>query len=228
MSQVPTTSPPPPRRVVRVYSRLEIRGIERQLLKVLPRLESRGRYRTTLLLTRRGGELLPSFREAGLSVELVPLRGRLSPGTLLTLARRFRALRADIVQLLADMKPGFIRFPGGCIVEGKDLDNAYRWKHTVGDVAERRQNWNRWQDAVGTKAPHYYQTYGLGFFEYFQLCEDIGAEAIPILNCGMSCQYQDGELVPLAELDPWVQDAIDLVEFANGPADSGDSLTAPQ
>ncbi len=137
-----------------------------------------------------------------------------------TYKNRRNGLRADLVQMLADMEPGFLRFPGGCVVEGKDLANAYRWKDTVGDIAERRQNWNRWQDAVATMAPHYYQTYGLGFFEYFQLCEDIGAEPVPILNCGMSCQYQDGQTVPLGELDPWVQDALDLVDFANGPADS--------
>jgi len=137
-----------------------------------------------------------------------------------TWKQRRNGLRADLVQILADMKPAFVRFPGGCIVEGKDLANAYRWKDTVGDVALRPQNWNRWQDAVSIRASHYYQTYGLGFFEYFQLCEDISAEAVPILNCGMSCQYQDKEFVPLAELDPWVQDALDLVEFANGPADS--------
>jgi alpha-L-arabinofuranosidase len=137
-----------------------------------------------------------------------------------TWRQRRNGLRADLVQMLADMKPGFMRFPGGCIVEGKDLANAYRWKETIGDVSERKQNWNRWQDAVATKAPQYYQTYGLGFFEYFQLCEDIGTEPVPILNCGMSCQYQDKQLIPLAELDPWVQDALDLIEFANGPVTS--------
>ena len=126
-------------------------------------------------------------------------------------------MRADLVQWIADMKPGFFRFPGGCIVEGKDLANAYRWKDTIGPPWERKQNWNRWTE---WDSPHYYQSYGLGFFEYFQLCDDLNAEPIPILNCGMSCQYQDAELVPLEDLGPWVQDAIDLIEFANGPADS--------
>lgn len=134
---------------------------------------------------------------------------------------RENGLRADLVQLLADMKPGFMRFPGGCIVEGKDLANAYRWKDTVGDVATRKQNWNRWQKVMASpNASQYSQTYGLGFFEFFQLCEDIGAAAVPILNCGMSCQFQDSQLVPLSGLDPWVQDALDLVEFANGPVTS--------
>ena len=137
-----------------------------------------------------------------------------------TFKNRRNGMRADLAQKLADMKPGFMRFPGGCIVEGTNLSNAYRWKDTVGDVATRPQNWNRWQDAVNIKAPQYYQTYGLGFFEYFQLCEDIGAAPVPVLNCGMACQFQSKELVPIAELDPFVQDALDLIEFANGPATS--------
>ena len=137
-----------------------------------------------------------------------------------TFKNRRNGMRADLAQKLADMKPGFMRFPGGCIVEGKVLSNAYRWKDTVGDVAVRPQNWNRWQDAVTPNEPQYYQTYGLGFFEYFQLCEDIGAAPVPVLNCGMACQFQSKELVPIAELDPFVQDALDLIEFANGPATS--------
>lgn len=135
----------------------------------------------------------------------------------LTFNKRRNGMRADLVQLLADMKPGFMRFPGGCIVEGKVLSNAYRWKDTIGDVSTRPQNWNRWNE---WQAPQYYQTYGLGFFEYFQLCEDIGAEPVPILNCGMACQFQSGETVPLAELGPFVQDTLDLIEFANGPVTS--------
>lgn len=138
-----------------------------------------------------------------------------------TFKDRRNGLRADLVQMLADLKPAFMRFPGGCIVEGMDLPNRYQWKDTIGDIAERPQNWNRWRDAIRREpAPQYYQTYGLGFFEYFQLCEDIGAEPVPILNCGMACQYQSKQLVPLEQLDPFVQDALDLIEFANGPADS--------
>ncbi|HTX65083.1 MAG TPA: alpha-L-arabinofuranosidase C-terminal domain-containing protein, partial [Opitutaceae bacterium] len=97
----------------------------------------------------------------------------------------------------------------------------YEWKDTIGDVAERRENWNRWQDAIRDEpAPEYYQTYGLGFYEYFQLCEDIGAEPLPLLNCGMACQYQSAQLVPVDQLGPFVQDALDLIEFANGPVSS--------
>jgi alpha-L-arabinofuranosidase len=134
---------------------------------------------------------------------------------------RPNGLRADLVRMLADLHPAFLRFPGGCIVEGMDLANSYRWKDTIGDVAERPENWNRWQSAIKTApAPQYYQTDGLGFFEYFQLCEDIGAEPVPILNCGMACQYQSAQLVPLDRLDPFVRDMLDLIEFANGPASS--------
>ena len=134
-----------------------------------------------------------------------------------TFKGRPNGLRADLAQTLADMKPGFLRFPGGCIVEGRDFNNMYRWKDTIGDVAERKQNWNVWQDR---RSPQYSQTYGLGFFEYFQFAEDIGAEPLPVINCGMCCQARQGRFVPLAELDPFVQDALDLIEFANGPATS--------
>ena len=126
-------------------------------------------------------------------------------------------LRKDLVQMIADLKPGFIRFPGGCIVEGRDLTNRYQWKSTVGPAEERKLIMNRWNvEMQDRQASDYYQSFGLGFFEYFQLAEDIGAEPLPILNCGMSCQFNAGEVVPLNELDPYIQDALDLIEFANG------------
>ncbi|TXK33898.1 alpha-L-arabinofuranosidase [Pontibacter qinzhouensis] len=130
-------------------------------------------------------------------------------------------LRADMVQLLADMKPGFLRFPGGCIVEGRTLDERFQWKKTVGKPEERELIVNRWNTEFSHRpTPDYYQSFGLGFFEYFQLSEDIGAEPVPILNCGMACQFNTGEVVPLDQLDPYIQDALDLIEFANGPATS--------
>lgn len=130
-------------------------------------------------------------------------------------------LRADLVQLLADLHPGFIRFPGGCIVEGRDLANRYQWKKTVGPVRDRKLIINRWNTEFPYRsAPDYYQSFGLGFFEYFQLAEDIGASPLPILNCGMACQYNTGELVGTQDLDPYVQDALDLIEFANGSTDT--------
>ena len=126
-------------------------------------------------------------------------------------------MRADMVQMLADMKPGFIRFPGGCIVEGIDLDNRYQWKKTIGPVESRQLIMNRWNVEFAHKpTPDYFQTFGLGFFEYFQLAEDIGAEPLPILNCGMACQFNTAEVTPLDQLGPFVQDALDLIEFANG------------
>ena len=130
-------------------------------------------------------------------------------------------LRADMVQLLADLKPGFLRFPGGCIVEGDTLATRYQWKNTIGPVAERRGQVNHWSYQLKHRpTPDYYQSFGLGFFEYFQLCEDIGAAPLPILNCGMSCQFMKAELCALDDLGPYIQDALDLVEFANGPVTS--------
>jgi len=134
---------------------------------------------------------------------------------------RENGLREDIVQLLADLQPGFLRFPGGCIVEGRTLAQRYQWKKTVGPLWDRTLLINRWNTEFGHRpTPDYFQSFGLGFFEYFQLAEDLGAEPLPILGCGMACQFNTGELVPLADLDPYVQDALDLIEFANGPADS--------
>lgn len=134
-----------------------------------------------------------------------------------TWKQRKGGLRGDMVQMLADMKPGFIRFPGGCIVEGHELSTRYQWKKTIGPVESRELIVNRWNSEFAHRpAPDYYQTFGLGFFEYFQLSEDIGAEPLPILNCGMACQFNTAELVPLDELEPYIQDALDLVEFANG------------
>jgi alpha-L-arabinofuranosidase len=130
-----------------------------------------------------------------------------------TFKGRRNGLRADLAQAMADVHPGFLRFPGGCIVQGRDMANAYRWKDTIGDVAERKQNWNFWRDA---RSPEYDQTFGLGFFEYFQLCEDIGAEPVPVINCGMCFQGDPNTPVPLDQLGPFVQDALDLIEFANG------------
>ncbi len=134
---------------------------------------------------------------------------------------RANGLRADLVQLLADLKPGFLRFPGGCIVEGYDLSLRYQWKKTIGNVEDRKTIINRWNTEFAHRlTPDYYESFGLGFFEYFLLAEDIGAEPLPILNCGMACQFNSAEVVPLNQLDPYIQDALDLIEFANGSPDS--------
>nr|WKN34092.1 alpha-L-arabinofuranosidase C-terminal domain-containing protein [Tunicatimonas sp. TK19036] len=138
-----------------------------------------------------------------------------------TWKNRPKGMRADLVQLLADLDPGFLRFPGGCIVEGRTLARRYQWKKTVGDVADRELLINRWNTEFAHRpTPDYFQSFGLGFFEYFQLAEDMGAEPLPILSCGIACQFNTGELVPMEELDPYVQDALDLIEFANGSTSS--------
>ena len=129
-------------------------------------------------------------------------------------------LRKDLAQALADIKPGVFRFPGGCIVEGTDLNSRYNWKNSVGAVENRPLNENRWQYTFPHRFfPDYYQTYGLGFFEFFQLSEEIGAEPLPVLSCGLSCQFQNTDSaahVAVCNLDSYIQDALDLIEFANG------------
>ena len=142
-----------------------------------------------------------------------------------TYKNRENGMRRDLAQALEDLHPGIFRFPGGCIVEGTDLDTRYQWKNTLGPVENRPLNGNRWEHTFDYRYyPDYYQSYGLGFFEFFQLSEDIGAEPLPILNVGMACQYQNWEKesahVPVSELQPYIDDCLDLIEFANGPADS--------
>ena len=140
---------------------------------------------------------------------------------------RENGMRKDLAQALYDMKPGVFRFPGGCIVEGTDLESRYQWKNSVGPVENRPLNENRWHYTFPHRFyPDYFQTYGLGFFEFFQLCEDFGCEPLPVISCGLSCQFQNpdptkpGVHVALNDLDSYIQDALDLVEFANGPVDS--------
>ncbi len=133
-------------------------------------------------------------------------------------------LRKDLAQALADLHPRFMRFPGGCVVHGggDGFWNTYRWKNTIGPRHQRVQQKNTWG---------YHQSMGLGYFEYFQFCEDLGMEPVPILPCGVSCQGTNGgwnmwpkqaqDVAPMSEMDEWVQDALDLIEWANGdPATS--------
>lgn len=128
-------------------------------------------------------------------------------------------LRKDLVQKLYDLQPGFLRFPGGCIVEGRTLAERYQWKKTIGKVEYRENLINKWNNGFAHRlTPDYWQSFGLGFFEYFQLAKDLGAEPLPILSCGMACQFNTAELVKMEDLDPYVQDALDLIEFANGSA----------
>ena len=131
-------------------------------------------------------------------------------------------MRQDLAQALEDLRPGVFRFPGGCIVEGTDLETRYQWKNTVGPVENRPLNENRWHYTFTQRYfPNYFQSYGLGFFEYFQLSEEIGAEPLPVLNVGMACQFQnnkDAAHAPCTKegLQQFIDDCIDLIEFANG------------
>jgi alpha-N-arabinofuranosidase len=133
---------------------------------------------------------------------------------------RPNGMRADLAQLLADMKPEFIRFPGGCLAHGDGLGNMYRWKNTIGPIEERIEQKNIW---------NYHQTMGLGYFEYFRFCEDIGAKPVPILPAGVSCQNSGGtwkiggtgqKAIPMSEMPDYVQEVLDLIEWANGPTTS--------
>lgn len=137
-----------------------------------------------------------------------------------TYKNRANGMRRDLGQALEDQHPGVFRFPGGCIVEGTDIATRYQWKNTIGPVENRPLNENRWQSTFTHRFyPDYYQSYGLGFFEFFQLSEDIGAEPLPVLNVGMACQFQnrnESAHIAVDQLDPYIQDCLDLIEFANG------------
>jgi alpha-N-arabinofuranosidase len=137
-----------------------------------------------------------------------------------TFRNRPNGLRTDLAQLLADMKPSFIRFPGGCLVHGDGLGNMYRWKNTIGPIEERKAQRNIWG---------YHQTTGIGYFEYFQFCEDIGAKPLPVLPAAVSCQNSGGtwriggtgqRALPMEEMQEYIQEVLDLIEWANGPVTS--------
>ena len=138
-----------------------------------------------------------------------------------TFKNRPNGLRADLAQAIADLKPQFVRFPGGCLVHGDGIDNMYNWKHSIGPVEERKGQRNIWR---------YHQSLGLGYYEYFQFCEDLGAEPLPVVPAGVSCQNSGGSVthegghgqqcVPMGDMPTFIQDVLDLIEWANGPADS--------
>jgi alpha-L-arabinofuranosidase len=134
-----------------------------------------------------------------------------------TFRSRPNGLRADLAQVIADLHPRFIRFPGGCLVHGNGTNNFYRWKDTIGPVEQRRGQRNLW---------NYHQSVGLGYFEYFQFCEDIGAKPLPVLPAGVCCQNADRtpglgqQCLPMEEMPAYIQDVLDLIEWANGPASS--------
>jgi alpha-L-arabinofuranosidase len=130
---------------------------------------------------------------------------------------RPNGLRPDLAQAIADLKPKFVRFPGGCLAHGDGLDNIYRWKETIGPIEQRKEQKNIWR---------YHQSKGLGFFEYFQFCEDIGAKPLPVVAAGVCCQNSGNargtgqQGLPMEAMPAYVQDVLDLIEYANGPATS--------
>ncbi len=134
-----------------------------------------------------------------------------------TFKGRKNGLRKDLAEIIAALKPKFVRFPGGCLTHGDGLDNIYDWKRTIGPVEQRRGDKNIW---------NYAQTFGLGYFEYLQFCEDIDAKAIPVVAAGVSCQNSarkrgtGQEAIPMEEMDKYIQDILDLIEYCNGPATS--------
>ena len=135
-----------------------------------------------------------------------------------TFKGRKNGLRPDLAQTLADMHPRFVRFPGGCVAHGDGLKNIYQWKNTIGPLEARKPARNLWG---------YHQSMGLGYYEYFQFCEDIGAEPLPVLAAGVPCQNSacHGDLrggqqggIPMSEMGAYIQDILDLIEWANGDA----------
>jgi len=128
-----------------------------------------------------------------------------------TFRGRPNGMRADIAQMLADLKPGFVRFPGGCVVEGATPENAYDWKKSIGPIEQREEIWNVWD---------YRRTHGMGFYEYLQFIEDIGAEPLYVGFAGQTCIYRQSTNVPMADLQPVVQNFLDALQYADGPADS--------
>jgi alpha-L-arabinofuranosidase len=172
----------------------------RQAVRLVPR-RTEPKARVVLLAAAKGGIAVDE-------ISLMPEH---------TFKQRKNGLRADLAEVIAGLHPRFVRFPGGCLAHGDGLDNFYRWKDTIGPVEQRRGQRNLWG---------YHQSAGLGYFEYFQFCEDIGATPLPVVPAAVSCQNSDyspghgQQCLPLADLDAYIQDILDLIEWANGPATS--------
>ncbi|MGE5608237.1 MAG: alpha-L-arabinofuranosidase C-terminal domain-containing protein [Bacillota bacterium] len=172
------------------------------------------RLNATLTPTRTVNDarfVLLAIAKGGIALDMISL----FPGK--TFRNRHNGLRADLAQALADLKPKFVRFPGGCLVHGGGIRRYYDWKETVGPLEQRRARRNSWG---------YHQTMGLGYFEFFQFCEDIGAKPLPVVTAGVCCQHAGSspghgqEGLPMEEMPAYIQDVLDLIEWANGPATS--------
>ncbi len=183
-------------------TKLEIKGREwtKYNAKLVPR-QSANDGRLILLAHAQGGICLDM-------ISLFPEK---------TFHNRPNGLRADLAQAIADIRPKFVRFPGGCLVHGQGIHQYYDWKDSVGPEEQRRSGRNLWG---------YGQTRGLGYFEYFQFCEDIGAMPLPVVSAGVCCQHAGSspnrgqEGLPIDEMPGYIQDVLDLIEWANGPATS--------
>jgi len=172
------------------------------------------KYTATLTPSRSEPEarfVLVAHQQGGLALDMVSLMPRdMFKG-------HANGLRRDLAQTIADLHPRFMRFPGGCLVHGTGIHAYYDWKDSIGPVEQRQAQRNSWG---------YHQTLGLGYFEYFQFCEDIGAAPVPVVTAGVCCQHagdspgRGQEGLPLAEMPAYIQDVLDLIEWANGPADS--------
>lgn len=184
-----------------------------------------------------GGILVLKFDRGDVTFDFVCLYPQKSYGYG-TQTWKYTSLRQDLFTALSEMHPAFMRFPGGCVAEGDSLENLFNWKDTIGPLEERKQFYNLWRNAE----MDYNNSFSVGYHEYFQLCEDLGAEPVPILNVGLICQarcgyddtynkYQSGEITAeeweayldtialrpgTAEWDDYVQDILDLIEYANG------------
>lgn len=181
---------------------LEVSGRQwKRVATVLTPSETEDKARLVLLAEAQGGIAMDV-------ISLFPQK---------TFRDRENGLRADLAQTIADLKPKFIRFPGGCLVHGNGLGNMYRWKDTIGPIQQRKEQPNLWG---------YHQTGGLGYFEYFQFCEDIGAKPLPVVPAAVSCQnsgHTSGvgqQAIPMEQMPAYIQDVLDLIEWANGPAAS--------
>ena len=171
-----------------------------------------GKVKTTLTASETCDSATLALEPAGaarLDADMVSLFPRT------TFRGRRNGLRADLADTIAALRPRFVRFPGGCVAHGDGLGNIYRWKNTIGPLEARKPQRNLWG---------YHQTAGLGYHEYFEFCEDLGAEPLPVVAAGVPCQNswhggagQQGG-IPMDEMDEYVQDVLDLIEYANGDA----------
>ena len=219
------------------YSGIAVQKGKRYRLSLYARCDHRFRGELHVSLQAANGEVYARHQVRGIGAEWKRFAATLtsratdpkarlvitatSPGTIWldmvslmpedTFKGRSNGLRKDLAQMLADLQPSFVRFPGGCFVEGDRLSNALRWRDTLGDIAERPSRWCVWG---------YTTTQGLGLHEYLQMCEDLGAEPLLVVNCGMACQFRSGEVVPMDALDEWIEDALAAIEYAIGPPTS--------